>query len=907
MKTTSLHRKVHVLCAAFLAMLQLPVQAQNLAQDLLAYWPLDEINGAGKSPDLVGGFDMEATNLTGDNIVEGKIGNATRFDADQGTILQRIHDEGDALPLDQYENWSISMWVRGDGTDQGGASAGAGDRRVFSEGSTQNNNPLFNLGTKNDQGTDELDVFVRGQNGTLGHAFSEKPVFDNEWHHIVWVQTDNTYQLYVDGEPDNVLENGEARTESVRPMVNEGENYRINNTTIGGIRRGAVSHIYNGLIDDVASWKRALSADDVSELFENGLSSLFNPIANGMIGYWPLDELVVGKSPDVVGGFDMEATNITAENVVEGKFGQALMFDADQGTILQRIHDEGDALPLDQYENWSLSMWVRGDGTDQGGASAGAGDRRVFSEGSTQNNNPLFNLGTKNDQGTDELDVFVRGQNGTLGHAFSEKPVFDNEWHHIVWVQTDNTYQLYVDGEADNVLENGEARTESVRPMVNEGENYRINNTTIGGIRRGAVSHIYNGLIDDVAVWNRALEEEEAASLFANGTPRPFVAPLPLKIASFSAERVVVTSGEVAILRWEGSKDATYTLNGNDVTANTEFGNGLIELPLTSSTEFTLNAMRGEEIVEAKVSVAVIPPASPGWYLLGDFEPWEPGLVVENAVPYWFNPDTNPGANITEFQDNQVLSFEAMQSTVFTFLQSFEVADGETTSFFFQMYMDETDVGLHYHIGATNKALRGFTGDTDADLGGFIVVRREDGDDTGVILNPSGDDSGFEVKSGAWYNVWLDVTQSPGLDEDTISAYIAEDGDDARTELFKDAVGDRGNTVNLNLFFVASKGDNFAENGFYVDNVFVARDGVLDTNPLAPGGGLGLSITSITRDAANGNVTIEWNGREGRAYIIESSPNLNEWQELDDGVEELNFTDPTAGGLPERYYRVREG
>ena len=180
------------------------------------------------------------------------------------------------------------MWVKGDGTDQPGNLPSANDQRIFSEGSTQNNTPLFNLGTSNDGGTQELDVFVRGDNGTLNHARSEAFPFDNEWRHIVYVQTDNTFTVYVDGEPTPILAGGEPVEDSVRPMINEGAAYRVNTTTIGGIRRASSSHFFNGLIDEVGAWNRALTEEDVAELFSNGFSSVINPLLDGLVWLYPV-------------------------------------------------------------------------------------------------------------------------------------------------------------------------------------------------------------------------------------------------------------------------------------------------------------------------------------------------------------------------------------------------------------------------------------------------------------------------------------------------------------------------------------------------------------------------------------------------------------------------------------------
>ena len=62
----------------------------QLKNGLIAYWPLDEVQGS-KTPELVNGYDMELTNLSSDDVVEGRIGNAFSFSNEKQTLLSRVH------------------------------------------------------------------------------------------------------------------------------------------------------------------------------------------------------------------------------------------------------------------------------------------------------------------------------------------------------------------------------------------------------------------------------------------------------------------------------------------------------------------------------------------------------------------------------------------------------------------------------------------------------------------------------------------------------------------------------------------------------------------------------------------------------------------------------------------------
>lgn len=233
-----------------------------LEDGLIAYWPLDEAEGS-ITPELINGYEMTLVNLSAADLVEGKFGQAFAFDRDRNTLLERVHGEDDLLPVnDRYESWSVSLWVKGRGTGQN-------DLRVFSEASLDSGNPLFNIGTDNAGASDRVDIYIRGQNGIINHPKSVAEVFDDEWRHLVWTQDESSVALYIDGKKDAIEIDA-----PVSPLVSEGAGYRVDNTSIGGIRRGQASHWWTGLIDDVAIWQRQLDAAEVAELFERGLANI---------------------------------------------------------------------------------------------------------------------------------------------------------------------------------------------------------------------------------------------------------------------------------------------------------------------------------------------------------------------------------------------------------------------------------------------------------------------------------------------------------------------------------------------------------------------------------------------------------------------------------------------------------
>jgi hypothetical protein len=365
------------------------------------------------------------------------------------------------------------------------------------------------------------------------------------------------------------------------------------------------------MMDDVALWNRALSEAEIQMVVAEGLSSVFSPLAQGMVAYWPLDEVAGVKTPDLVSGYDMELANLTAADLVPGKVGNAFKFDNARQTMLRRVNSPGEQLPINQYPAFTVSFWANVEGT-------GLTDLRLFSEANTSNNDPLFNLGTANTGGTGQLDFYFR-QAGwtTVDHLKSEGEPLDGTWHHLAFVQEeDGGRALYIDGVRDPVE----------IPAKEEGS-WQVNSTTIGGILRANPTHWLTGMMDDVALWNRALSEAEIQMVVTNGTPVPFSKPQPLAIRSFTADLPAVGAGDRVFLRWDVTKDTQVEIDqgvGN-VTAQTVSGLGSVEVPIPATRTFALTVRRGTESVTESVTVAAIGDVAPGWTLVDNFDRYPAG------------------------------------------------------------------------------------------------------------------------------------------------------------------------------------------------------------------------------------------------------------------------------------------
>ncbi len=871
------------------AALALPATTQAALSDgLVSYWPLDDVVGT-KTPDLASGYDMELANLTAADLVAGKVGRTFKLENARQTMLRRVNQPGEQLPINQHPALSLSMWVNVTGT-------GLSDLRIFSEGNTANNNPLFNLGTANTGNDGSLDIFFRQSPWTdVNHIRSVGQPLDGTWHHVAFVQqADGTRTLFIDGVRD-ALE---------IPAKPEGA-WSLNTTTIGGILRANPTHWLTGMVDEVALWKRALSDAEVTQVFSEGLDSVFPPLTKAMVAYWPLDEVFGTKTPDLASGYDMELANLTGADLVAGKWGKAMKLENARQTMLKRVNNAGEQLPINQHPALSISMWVNIVGT-------GLTDLRIFSEGNTANNNPLFNLGTANTGADGSVDFYFRQTGWTeVNHLHSVGQPLDGTWRHLVFVQQeDGTRAFYIDGVKD-----------AVEIPAKEAGAWSVNTTTIGGILRANPTHWLTGQVDDVALWKRALAEAEITSLFQNGTPVPFSVPQPLAIRSFKSDLPAVGVGDSIWLRWDVTKNVTVEIDQGigDVTPLTVSGLGAVQVPMTTSRTFTLTLRRGVETLSQQLTVSAISGIAEGWTLLDNFDRYPLGLL--NGRGGWGDLDA-VDFTLVDVNGNVMVGANAGDATATLPLGPLTVTEGLQRTLFFRVYQTgeafETAKGM---VALTDRNVR-FGSDVGAngnDIGPGAIASTEW---SGALQLGGANGNGAAVDFydplldfQTVYNVWVDITNGPLIADpfssgDTYSIYVAKEGVAQRTTVLTGYASARGPgaadvgfaTKDLNKLLLGGLNGTSTTTNLFFDDIYLSKAGFLTTvprpfgftTPVPPPAG---DITmAIARDGSQVRVT--WSAGSLESALAVTGP----WTAVAGAASPYTAT-PSGGAL---YYRARQ-
>lgn len=592
-------------------------------------------------------------------------------------------------------------------------------------------------------------------------------------------------------------------------------------------------------------------------------------ITNGLVAYWPLDTVIGSKTPDLVSGFDMTLVNMTAaNNVVSGKWGNAMKFDNASHTLLQRIDNPGEALPIYKSPDFSISMWVNG--------AANQTDRRIWSEGSTTSNNQLFNLGTAHTGADGTLDSYIRTDTGaTADHKYTTALVFDDTWHQIVYVQrqagTAVSSSLYINGVLDPIA------LAPMKPLT-------LNTTTIGGILRSSASSWFSGLIDEVAVWTRALSPEEIQILQTTSITNPPSHLQPLAINGFKSDFPAVVSGGSSVLRWDVSKDAGQVKISpapGDVTSVTVVGVGTTNVTLTNGTSFVLSVTRGVDSLSATTSVAVVSGVAPGWAILDNFDTYNAGPL--NLTRWWLDLRGN-SVQIGASNANRFMTTLNADSDATLDLHGKTVFENQSATLFFRMtvpVVPDATTPLHL-VGLTDKNARSLSDlvtTSGATVGGgfgpavYPIVTTDPASGTNAWflgarngIGAALDFSPLPLEPGATYDVWLEITNAPvtpDFQSDLFSVYLKKEGAGAREKIFDNYVSDRdpsfvdviigGMQPNLDKLVVA--GDDAATSAQFDD--FYLSTGTNSTVPVALGQSSGpLPALAITR--ASGQIQITW-------------------------------------------------
>jgi hypothetical protein len=361
----------------------------------------------------------------------------------------------DANSLDFTTTMTLSTWVKFDDL--------TGYHSLFERwGDVANGNSVWLF-------TDSTSLYIR-----LGTAYGfYGPFSTGTWYHLTAVydgsQTGdaNRLKLYVNGSAVTLSYTGAAVAAS---LVSSADPLYL------GAHQGS-SLFLNGIMDEARAYNRALSATEVNTLYQQsskkiGVGSL---VSSGLLAYWPMDikDIISATSTDRSGN-SKDGTISGTVTVTGGQSGQALNFNGSTNYVTAPNVSTPTAI--------TVSAWVYS--TNFGG--------NMF----------VVQKAVVNQQ----WQLFFEGGSrlywGTNHDIFCDKPS-DSAWHHIVATQSGTAGKIYIDGVEC---------TSGTVTAIGQGSGL----IWIGAHDVGP-GYLFNGKIDEVRVYNRALSATEIKVLYQGG------------------------------------------------------------------------------------------------------------------------------------------------------------------------------------------------------------------------------------------------------------------------------------------------------------------------------------------------------------------------------------------------------
>lgn len=448
---------------------------------LVGHWTLDETSGStirDYSPSGNNGTWSDAVNndVTEESTV-GQVNNAITFD----NSIDHIN-LGNPAELQITGGLTISAWAR---------PASSHDGHIVAKWDWPNeNNASYRLQTDTVSGSD-IDYEFRVYSGSCGAATSarsgEVTVTTNEWHHIVGVyEPSSAVQLYIDG-----ILASEETTGIPASLANCASDVLI------GTNSGATLQEWEGDLDDIRVYNRALTSTEISTLYQNTGGD-----DTSLALHLKLDETSGTVSADSsVYGNDGTLNNFSVPAwSSNGTLDGALLFDGTDDVIVVP-----DANSLDINNAITVAAWINT--TCSPDFADSNRECRILQKGSGTTDSSSYALDIDDDTVGYEALHFCVNYGGIDDpqciYTNSGTVVNDGTWHHVAASWDGTELSLYVDGQLDNTASYSAGSVVANSDPV-----------TIGG-RNDGNGDDYSGLMDDVRIYTRALSANEIASMAA--------------------------------------------------------------------------------------------------------------------------------------------------------------------------------------------------------------------------------------------------------------------------------------------------------------------------------------------------------------------------------------------------------
>ena len=433
------------------------------------HWKLQETAGATVNDSGLNPLALTNSNATVNQT--GKIDKAYSFNGSSSKLT---------LPsvIESSSSGSISAWIY--------LNSVSDDVRIIlseSDGTTTEYFRFYNYGT-------DLRFNLRDNGSFIGSVQAESSLSLNTWHHIVITADGNEYKLYVDGVSktlsaiDGTLLNTGDWTNSIS----------VDEAYIGVFNDS--SAYFDGLIEDVRYYNYTLSKQEIATIYNAGLGTHSQELLKSYptyqlpINHWKLQEESGTTVNDAMNNLVLTNSNATINQT--GHIDKAYSFNGTSSRLRTT------SVRTDSVGSYSAWVYRENTGTFQSFYSSCRDNSEFYN----------FNIAKTTDN---KLTLFIR-ENTILSYLTSTNSIPINQWSHIAITSDGSQSKLYINGIEEIItVVNGTNGGFWLSDVTN-----RVN-TNIGRTERQTITDYFDGLIEDVRLYDYALSEQEILNLYNNG------------------------------------------------------------------------------------------------------------------------------------------------------------------------------------------------------------------------------------------------------------------------------------------------------------------------------------------------------------------------------------------------------
>jgi Concanavalin A-like lectin/glucanases superfamily len=301
----------------------------------------------------------------------------------------------------------------------------------------------------------------------------------NQWTHVAATYDGATMKVYL---------NGKLESQADFPYgIFPGTNDLAIGAIVGGVPAGQNLYPFSGQIDEPAIYNRALSAGEIQAVYVCQPPPTCMP-SSGLVSQWSGESNAV----DSVGG--NTGVLLNGATFAPGKSGRAFSFNGSGAHV--RVADNAN---LHLTNGLTVLAWVNPSGPGYSDPIISKWDA-VYKYQKSYNtwlsqSKFIFNVCANGDE--------LIGPNAALVSTGSVPP---NQWTHVAATYDGSTMKVYINGQFDNQV--------AFQYGIFPGTNDLGIGAVVGGIPIGQFSYPFSGLIDEPAIYNRALSAAEIQQVF---------------------------------------------------------------------------------------------------------------------------------------------------------------------------------------------------------------------------------------------------------------------------------------------------------------------------------------------------------------------------------------------------------